>query len=275
MKKFVWGAVAVFVVIIGAAGAFIYKVTVGWPIFESKPPELVFSESQKNVVVFSKSNGYRHVEGIEAAEILITEMGSSEGWNVQITENGALHTPEILAQADVIIWNNVTGKVLLEEQRLAMKNYIESGGSFIGLHGAGDFSHDWSWYEDVLIGAHFSHHTLNPQLQEGTVYPEGGDPGSNRSWVTMEEWYVFYDSPRESGAKVLWNLHEADIDPNGNLGFLVSDKDWGMGDDHPMIWRKRVGKGKSVYSAFGHDAINYKNPDYQEILKDQIKWALR
>ncbi len=261
---------------LGTIGAFIYKVTVGWPIYESKTPDLALSDDRKNILVFSKTNGYRHGSGIKGAKDFFRQLGEEEGWNVLFSENGALHDPEVLEKTDLLIWNNVTGRVLLDEQRLAMRNYVEGGGSFIGLHGAGDFSHRWPWYEETLIGTSFSHHTMNPQIQEGTVYPEGGNAGSAKAWVAMEEWYVFYESPRmNEDIRVLWNLDESDIDPSGNLGFLVKDKDWGMGEDHPMIWRRKVGRGKSVYSAFGHDATNYNHQKYREILKEMIRWSLK
>jgi type 1 glutamine amidotransferase len=276
VKRILIITLVIVVLAAGAIGAFVYKVTVGWPIYESKIPDLALSEDRKNIVVFSKTNGYRHGSGIDGAKEYFRKLGEEKGWNVLFSENGALHTPGVLEQTDLLIWNNVTGKVLLEEQRAAMRNYIENGGSFMGLHGAGDFSHHWPWYEETLIGAAFSHHTMNPQLQEGTVYPEGGDGGSADAWVTREEWYMFYETPRmHQDIKVLWNLDESDIQPSGNLGFLVKDKDWGMGEDHPIIWRRKVGKGKSVYSAFGHDETTYNHQKYQEILEDIIKWALR
>lgn len=33
-----------------------------------------------------------------------------------------------------------------------MAEYIENGGGWIGIHGAGDASSDWDWYEQTLIG---------------------------------------------------------------------------------------------------------------------------
>ena len=70
-------------------------------------------------------------------------------------KNGAVFNPEQLAKFDVVIWNNSTGRVLTDEQRAAFKAYIENGGGYVGIHGAGDHSHHWDWYEDELVGARF------------------------------------------------------------------------------------------------------------------------
>ena len=56
-----------------------------------------------------------------------------------------------------MIWNNTSGIVLTDDQRIIFKNWIEEGGGFIGIHAAGDDSHQWVWNENEAFQAHFSH----------------------------------------------------------------------------------------------------------------------
>ena len=62
--------------------------------------------------------------------------------------------------------------VLNDEQQQALAQYVEAGGALIGIHGAGDNSHKWPWYETNLLGAQFSHHPINPQFQKADVQVE-------------------------------------------------------------------------------------------------------
>ena len=70
----------------------------------------------------------------------------------------------------VVIWNNTSGKVLTDDQRIIFKNWIEEGGGFIGIHVAGDDSYQWVWYENEVIQAHFSHHNISPYLDTAMLY---------------------------------------------------------------------------------------------------------
>jgi uncharacterized protein len=46
-----------------------------------------------------------------------------------------------------------------------------------------------------------------------------------------------------------------------------------MGADHPVIWKHCVGRGRAFYSALGHTAESYAEPEYREVLKRAINWA--
>ena len=206
-------------------------------------------------------------------------MGKSNDWNMVFSNSGGVFNDEQLAYFDVVIWNNATGRNLTDKQRQSFKKYMESGGNFIGIHGAGDFSHRWKWYEKELIGADFTHHSLNPQFQEATMNRECSDSshlcsGLPLEWIRSEEWYVFTNNPRENKAKVVYTVDENTFNPSGNLKYLVSDKDFGMGDDHPIVWYKCLdGGGKSFYSALGHSGQAFQEEKHLKLLENAIKWA--
>ena len=157
---------------------------------------------------------------------------------------------------------------------LIFQTYIENGGTFIGIHGAGDFSHPWDWYVDELIGAEFSHHPLDPQFQEAEMRlaPTANAQLTRRlpkRWTHSEEWYVFFDNPAKNGAEILYSIDGETIDPNGNM-LWISDKDFGMGKDHPVAWSRKVKKGLAFYTSLGHSGEVWSKGPFLQMLKNAI-----
>ncbi len=261
---------------------FIYNMGDGFDTFEDTPPQLPANLNEKAILIFSKTNGFRHGDAIEAAISLYRQQAAANGWTLFETENGAVFNQEQLSRFKVVVWNNTTGKVLTEDQRAAFKQYLERGGGFVGVHGAGDHSHQWDWYEDEVIRAHFSHHNIAWDLDTGTLYLETDtayadlSQGLLPSLEHQDEWYVFYDNPREHGCHILYTADEKTFSTNGNIGFLVTDKDFGMGEDHPIVWYHELeGEGRVFYSALGHHAEAFDSENYQRVLENGIRWVGR
>lgn len=242
------------------------------PVFEHEPPVLP-ELARPALLVFSKTNSFIHKDAIPAAEAMFREMASKNGWSLYITKNGAIHNAEDLAKFDGIVWNNVTGNVLTPEQRDAFSSYLQNGGGWVGFHGTGDASAeaDWPWYRENLIGAMFIGHPMKPQFQEATIRIEAPDDPVVRhlgeSWVRTDEWYSFASSPRKQGMNILATLDEKTYSP------VFFSKDISMGDDHPIIWKNCVGRGRIVYSALGHTAESYSEPKHVDMLEAAVKWT--
>jgi hypothetical protein len=48
-----------------------------------------------------------------------------------------------------------------------------------------------------------------------------------------------------------------------------------MGADHPVVWHHCVGRGRAFYSALGHQAKAYDEPEMEALLEGAMSWALR
>jgi type 1 glutamine amidotransferase len=48
-----------------------------------------------------------------------------------------------------------------------------------------------------------------------------------------------------------------------------------MDADHPMVWTRCIGKGRVFYSAFGHRAEAYAEPQNKALLTNAVGWALK
>ena len=246
----------------------------GLHVHETTPPVIPADLPRPAILVFSKTNAFRHEESIPPGNAYFADLAKQKGWGHFQTENGAAFTPEVLAKFDAVVFNNVSGDVFTPAQQAAFKAFLESGGGYVGVHAAGDNSHQaWGWYINDLIGATFTQHTMDPQFQTATVNVEDkvhpATQGLPASWQRVEEWYSFDKSPRTTGAHVLITVDEKTYKPVG-----MFSKDLRMGD-HPMVWSRCVGKGRFVYSAFGHRAESWAEPENRTLMANSVGWALK
>ena len=156
----------------------------------------------------------------------------------------------------MVVWNNSTGAALTADQRLRFRTWLEGGHGYVGLHAAGDGSHEswsgtprncWAWTTNM--------HTILPEhMPLATVRTEDHDHPSSAhlpdSWEVREEWYSWHNSPRGYGTSVLVTVDESTYTP------------WkaSMGEDHPIVWARGVGLGRAFYSGFGHLPSAYEDP---------------
>ena len=237
--------------------------------YDKNPPVLPAELGRPAILVFAKAAGFVHVDALPAGHKLLEDIARDKGWSIFQTDNGAVMSPELLAQFDVVVWNNTSGTTLNGGQQSAFRGYIENGGGFVGIHAAGgDPWYNWKWYVNELIGAQFIGHTMDPHFQDADVLVlEPSDPivaHLPARWrVPTEEWYGFDVSARQAGHTVLLALDEASYDPNNS----------GMQGEHPSTWKREIGQGRMFYTAIGHTAKTYDNSGFREMVKKAIVWA--
>jgi type 1 glutamine amidotransferase len=257
-------------------GPIVYRSAIGLHRYETVAPILPAQFDGPAILVFSKTNGFRHEEAIPAANRAFSGIAKSRGWSVFLTEDAGIFNAEQLGRFKAVVWNNTSGDVLTSAQRTAFKAYLEAGGGFVGIHAAGgDPKYAWRWYVDDLIGAQFIGHTLSPQYQEATIRIEDNTSpatkGLGSSWVRTDEWYSFESSPRAKRYHILANLDESSYSPFMTFP-LLKPRDIHMGD-HPIIWSHCVVNGRAFYSALGHLASAYEEPKYLQLLEGATAWA--
>jgi uncharacterized protein len=279
LKIFLWTLLALVILAMGAMRLFIYKVKNGFPVsYETDVPNIAFPDSQRAILVLSKTTGYRHSESIDVSKPILMDLAKRNGWFLYETESGGVFNAAQLAQFKVVVFNNSTGEVINAAQKTALENYVKNGGCLIGIHGAGDDSHHWDWYEQHLLGAKFSHHPINPQFQSvqltlGTVSDTILTHQLAANWTHSDEWYVFFENPKNKGFNIIYNLDGEKINPSGNILF-VKDKNFGMGKEHPVAWYKAHEKGKTFYTSIGHDATAWKDANFLQLIENALQWGM-
>lgn len=238
--------------------------------FPNSRTPLTVPKGKPSLLVFEHSTGFRDAPSVEAAQAAFAAMAQRRDWAFVFTSNPGDINSRNLRQFDGVLWNNVSGDVLTLRQRRALRDYVESGGGFAAIHGSGgDPLYLWDWYADTLIGARFIGHV--DEHQNGRVIVEGSSSltaGVSPQWSMLEEWYSFERSPRSNPAtQVLLRLDETSYRPTSAM------RDLRMGD-HPIAWRRCIGRGRSVYSAIGHRPETYSNRDNLIFLEGALAWTL-
>ena len=244
------------------------------PVYDAVAPELpaeLGAGGRLAILVFSKTNGFRHTEAIPACERSLREIAERRGWQLYATENGAVFDDALLARFRVLVSNNATGDNWSAEQKAAFQRWLLAGGGFVGVHGAaGTRYRFWDWYTDVLLRGRFVAHPLFPQLQTARVIVEDRTHPATRAWPEAfrheDEWYSFERSARAPGVRVLASLDEASYAPRELF------RDIAMGD-HPIVWSHCPERGRVFYSALGHAAPTYARPEHAQMLEGAIAWA--
>ena len=228
------------------------------------------------VLVFSKTNSFRHTEGIAGGAKALQAITQRNNWGMFHTENGAVFNADDLARFDAVVFLNASGDMLSNEQEHAFETWLQAGGGWLGIHAAGDGSHlEWQWYREHLIGATFTAHIMGPQFQTAMVVLENHQHpvlrGLPNVWEHEEEWYSWERSPRAEGFTILSTLDENSYVPVQD--FMGEKRDLRMGD-HPVVWSNCVGAGRTVYTAMGHKAEAFEQPQFQLLLENALAWLI-
>jgi type 1 glutamine amidotransferase len=139
--------------------------------------------------------------------------------------------------------------------RRAVVDHVAAGRGLLGVHTASICFDDWPGWGTILGGAWNWDRSHHPPLGPTTVVVVDPDDDLTRGlsdFATVDEVYGFLDV-------------EPDVEP------LLSAAHGGV--DHPVLWRRRVGPGRVVYDALGHDGQGYASPAHREVVRRAARWA--
>jgi len=213
------------------------------------------------VLVYTRTTQYRH-DSIPAGLAALRELGRDSGLEVDATEAPAVFTHENLAGYRVVVFLSTSGEVLTDEGRGALREWVEGGGGFVGVHLASGTEREWEFF-GRLVGARFTQH---PAFQPAVVTVEDQrHPATEHlppQWSFEDEWYDFDTNPR-GAVRVL-----ASIDERCYEGGT-------MGPDHPLIWCHENCGGRAFYTSLGHADAAYADPRFRSHLAGALTWAAR
>jgi len=252
------------------------------PAYDTTPPELPADLKPGGLLIYSKTNGFRDEPAIQASDAALAAIAKMRGLPYFVTENGAIMNSEQLSEFKLVIWNNNSGDTLNDDQKAAFKAWMEKGGVYFGIHGAGgdpapvgergaNFAGirseaNWKWYIDNTVGVQFIGHA---HIQPADIHIEDAKSplakGLPAIWHRADEWYAFSENPRSKpGFHVIAAVDEKSYDP----------ANYSMGGDHPSIWWHCVGRGRALFSALGHGAEMYQEPLMIQFLDNAMAWGV-
>lgn len=240
--------------------------------------------SLPRLLVFTRTAGFRHAS-IETAVQTIAGMGAANGFGVDATEDPTVFSRRSLAAYDAVAFVNTTGDVLEGSQRTALERFVRGGGGWAGVHSAADTEYSNDFYTELLAGGRFLAHPLQ---QPGLIVREDERHRSTKhlgeTWlVPFEEFYSFTSSVR-GRSRVLLSIDESTYLQDPNTSNLPTGPEnplptfpgvSGVMGDHPMAWTHRVGRGRSWYTALGHEIGMYYLPQFTDHLLGGLLTVLR
>jgi type 1 glutamine amidotransferase len=216
--------------------------------------------ARPRVLIFSKTNGYRHasiIPGIAA----IKKLGADNGFDVDATEDSTWFNKKTLKKYAALIFLSPTGTVFGPKEEKALQGYIHHGGGFVGIHAATDCEYKWQWYGD-LVGGYFKSH---PKVQQtAKIIVVNKDHPSTKdlpdTWERLDEWYNFKY-----------------LNPDITVLLKIDEKTYTggeMGDNHPMAWYHAYEGGRSFYTELGHTEASFADPVYLGHILGGIQYAI-
>jgi uncharacterized protein len=215
-------------------------------------------QAEFKVLLYSKTNGYRH-ESIEEGIEAIKKLGAENHFSVDATEDSLDINDNKLSGYQAIIFLSTTMKVLGEAEEKALQNFIHKGGGFVGIHAATDCEYNWPWYVQ-MVGASFLSH---PKQQVAKLMVVDNKHISTKHlpavWERKDEWYNF--KSLNPDVKVLIKIDETSYEGGKN------------GDNHPMAWYHDFEGGKVFYTELGHTKESYTEPMFLQHILGGIQYT--
>jgi type 1 glutamine amidotransferase len=213
------------------------------------------------------TKGYHH-ESVELSKQIVKEIGEKSGaFETTVTEDVGDFTERNLRAYDAVMFNTTGELPMTDDEKKAFVGFIRSGHGFVGVHSATDTFYEWGTYNDI-IGAYFNGHPWHEMV---TI--EVADPSSKlvaflgKSFQINDEIYQASDFKADS-SHILLRLDPASVNLK-KQGVVRRFYGW------PISWTRSYGKGRVYYNALGHEDAVWRDPRYQDMLLNGIRWVMR
>lgn len=218
----------------------------------------------RKVLVLDKnqggSNGFK--ESREHLKGALAELAAAHGFEVTILGQemtadsiAAALSPASLAgyQAVIFDYNDGVDHSVKESARPGFEDWIRNGGALIAIHEASAFITNWPFLTESLVECFYGPHGNNQPkanlYHDSEGLAEGSETrgilqGLNAPSAFLDLFISFRHSPRgQPGVTILTTLDEKSYTQPINGP---------MGEDHPVVWTKAVGKGKVIHNSLGY-----------------------
>ncbi|ORY64286.1 ThuA-like domain-containing protein [Pseudomassariella vexata] len=240
-----------------------------------------------SLLIFTKTAGFRH-DSIPSGIELVTSVAERKNWSVTATEDSSIFTSSNLTSFTSLVFISTTGDFLTAKESDGLYKYLVNGGSWLGIHAAGDFGDAMpSWY-NTLVGGQFASHPCgtdalcsNIQLANyppfGNIRPDTinitnsehpSTKGLPLSTIRADEWYSYKTNPSQSSNySVLAVLNQDYID-------VYTPESIRMAPDHPISWYSMFeGKARAFYTGMGHTNESYAEDYFIKHVTGGLEWV--
>ncbi|MHC1767126.1 MAG: ThuA domain-containing protein [Verrucomicrobiia bacterium] len=234
----------------------------------------------RRLLIYNFTRGVYHDEAIAWATRALELMGEKTGAFITTASvDASVFTPERLREFDAVVMNNtmlnVFGPPEVEEARMrALVDFVRGGKGLIGIHSASVWENDPANPTETefrqLIGGRFRNHPW--ESEPASIRIEDPAHPLNAAWAGkaalplpwQDELFQFDPPYSRSKVRVLASLDLSE----------TTDKGQRPDKDYPLAWIQACGKGRSFYSALGHNRNAFRDPVFLRFLQDGVQFAL-
>lgn len=242
----------------------------------------------RKLLVFTLCKGYYHTSipyGAKAVELMGERTGA---FKATPSDDIAMFEPEALRQFDGLCLVSALGEFFLPpdleklpatQQDAVRQNdtrlkqnlieYLKAGKGLVGIHGASYAFYQWPEFAEMM-GAAFDRHPWNSTERIAVKLDEPQHPVvaafGGCGFEIIDEGYQFKGPYSQTKLRVLFSMDVSRMDRN--------KKDLRPDGDFGLCWVKRYGAGRVFYSALGHNAEEFWNPQLLRHFLDGIQFAL-
>jgi type 1 glutamine amidotransferase len=218
--------------------------------------------------------------------LAIKKMGEKTGaYEVTLTDDLKIFTPETLAQFDGIFMNNTVGDhPRTPEGKQALLDYIKAGHGFMGTHSTTDSNHAWDEYFNMLGGEFWGHPFREISVKNEDPKNPVNAAFDSKGFAIDDEIYVMrvpnFDSNKNRGPEFCYSRDKLHVllsidNDNSRLGKPDPSKaPYRKDADYAVSWVKTYGNGRVFYCSLGHDRMDWANPMLLKHYLAGIQYAL-
>lgn len=234
----------------------------------SAPGGVSGGAAAKRLLVVTHTAGFRH-DSIPTAETTIQEIGKTSGlYEVEFCRTAEdvkrLIMRESLAKFDAVFFANTTGDLGIPDLQ-AFFQWVSNGGGFVGAHSASDTYHGSDDFIQ-MIGGEFQTHGSIVETEVRVDDPSHPTVAHLAPRFTITDELYRFTRFNPDRVRRLLTLDKNPADGVGQAG---------TPSDLPMAWHRTLGQGRVFYTAFGHRREVWRDPRFQQHLREAIRWVLK
>lgn len=225
--------------------------------------------SDKVLVYTRNGKGYVH-DNIATSVEALKELGASNRFGVDASDDPKLFTAQNLKQYKAIIFSNSNNEIFDDDQqRDALRSFVQAGGGVVGIHIATGSERNWPYFWS-LMGGKFVRH---PKLQKFNVLVRDRSHPATASLPESFEWedecYLFQNMNPD--VKVLLAADPSKVDDPKRAESPGQLRD----NLYPLSWYNTFDGGRQYYLSLGHKKEHYADPIFRQQLLAGILWTMK
>ncbi len=224
--------------------------------------------SDARVLVFHSPDAPADVTaaGAEAVREIGRQAPEARQFRTKVTSSPGVFNGRSLRKFNAVVFLSARGDLLDDAQEAALKDYVRSGGGFVGLHDAARAEPESEWFTG-LIGARPA--AESPDAAQRAVVEVGdrvhpATEGLPLEWARSDVWLNWQDNP-SGEVHTVARVRERSYDPGAGA----------MGADHPVSWCRDYDGGRSFYTGMGGTAAGYDGANFRKHLRGALLWTSR